>query len=66
MARGKWNRYKITSKKGLIFEMILEDWLKPGDYNFGNVEIIETLNDKQRDDYINMEENIIKLWGKLE
>jgi len=41
MAHGMWNRYKITSKKGLIFEMILGDWLKPGDYNFGRIEIVD-------------------------
>ncbi len=58
-----WNRYKITTKKGLIFELIIEDWLKPGEYYFGKIELIETLSKEQKEDYIETEENIMRLWN---
>lgn len=64
MTIGIWNRYKITTNKGLVFEIILGDWLKPGEHSFGKIELIERLSDQQRDDYIEAEENIMRLWGQ--
>jgi len=57
----KYNRLKITTKKGLTFEIILADWLKEGDYEFGKVEVIETLSAEQGDDYINVIEKFFEM-----
>jgi hypothetical protein len=56
-----YNRLKITTKKGLIFEIILADWLKEGDYEFGKVQFIETLNTEQGNDYINVIKNLFEM-----
>lgn len=63
MTTEKYNRLKITTKKGLIFEIILADWLKEGDYEFGKVEIIETLSAEQRGNYIDVIENLFEIYG---
>ena len=54
----KYNRLKITTKKGLVFEIILADWLKEGDYEFGKVEATEVLNPEQEKDYISVIETL--------
>lgn len=64
MVQGIWNRYRITTKKGFTFEIIIGDWLKPGEYKFGRIEFLEKLNDQQRDDYIETEEDIMRLSGE--
>lgn len=61
MAEGKYNRLKITTKKGLTFEIILGDWLKEGDYEFGKVELIETLSIEQGDDYTKVIEDLFEM-----
>lgn len=61
MTTEKYNRLKVTTKKGLIFEIILADWLKEGDYEFGKVEAIETLNSEQGNDYIDVVEKLLKM-----
>lgn len=63
MTDEKYNRLKITTKKGLIFEIILADWLGEGDYEFGKVEVIETLNEEQRDDYIGVIKGLFEIYG---
>lgn len=62
----KYGRYKITTKKGLTFELIVEDWLKEGDYELGNVELIGTLNSEQRNDYINVISSLFEMSRKTE
>ena len=62
----KYNRLKITTKKGLIFEIILADWLKEGDYEFGKVELIETLDAKQGIDYFDVIESLFEMDEILE
>lgn len=57
----KYNRFKITTKKGLVFEIVLADWLKEGDYEFGKVEMVETLDVEQRNDYINVVKNLFEI-----
>lgn len=66
MVQGTWNRYRITTKKGFTFEIIIGDWLKTGEYKFGRIEFLEKLNDQQRDDYIETEEDIMRLLGEWE
>jgi hypothetical protein len=61
MTAEKYTRLKITTKKGLIFEIILEDWLKEGDYEFGKVELIETLDTEQRNDYVDVIKNLFDM-----
>lgn len=61
MTTEKFNRLKITTKKGLAFEIILADWLKEGDYDFGKVEMIESLNAEQGNDYIDVVENLFEI-----
>lgn len=61
MTTEKYNRLKITTKKGLIFEIILADWLKEGDYEFGKVEMIETLSAEQGNDYIDVVKNLFDI-----
>ncbi len=61
MTTEKFNRLKITTKKGLTFEIILADWLKEGDYDFGKVEMIESLNAEQGNDYIDVVENLFEI-----
>ena len=61
MTTEKYNRLKITTKKGLIFDIILADWLKEGDYEFGKVEIIETLTPEQGNDYIDVVKNLFEI-----
>lgn len=58
MTTEKYNRLKITTKKGLIFEIILADWLKEGDYAFGKVEVMEPLTPEQGNDYIDVVEKL--------
>lgn len=60
MTDEKFNRLKITTKKGLIFEIIIAN-LKEGDYDFGKVEVLETLNPEQGKDYINVIENLFEI-----
>jgi hypothetical protein len=62
MTTEKYNRLKVTTKKGLIFEIILADWFKEGDYEFGKVEVIETLSEEQRNDYINAVKNLFEMY----
>lgn len=59
----KYNRLKITTKKGLTFEIILADWLKEGDYEFGKIEVIETLSIEQGNDHINVVEKLFEICG---
>lgn len=61
MTTDNYGRFKITTKKGLVFELIVADWLKEGDYNFGKVETIDILNVDQRDDYINAIESLFEM-----
>lgn len=61
MTTEKYNRLKITTKKGLIFEIILADWLKEGDYAFGKVEVIEPLTPEQGNDYIDVVQNLFEI-----
>lgn len=61
MTTEKYNRLKVTTKKGLIFEIILADWLKEGDHEFGKVEMIEPLSAEQGNDYIYTIENLLKM-----
>lgn len=61
MTTEKYNRLKITTKKELIFEIILADWLKEGDYEFGKVEMIEPLTPEQGNDYIDVVENLFEI-----
>lgn len=63
MTTEKYNRLKITTKKGLIFEIILADWLKEGDYTFGKIEVIEPLTSEQGNDYIDVVENLFDICG---
>lgn len=60
MTSEKYNRLKITTKKGLIFE-IIADWLEEGDYEFGKVELIEVLNKEQGNDYTKVIEDLIEM-----
>lgn len=61
MTSEKYNRLKITTKKGYTFEIILADWFKEGDYEFGKVELIEDLNEEHRNDYINTIEDLFEM-----
>lgn len=54
----KYNRLRITTKKGLTFELIITDWLEEGDYEFGRVELIESLNIERAKDYIHVIESL--------
>jgi hypothetical protein len=62
MTTEKYNRFKITTKKGLIFEIILAE-LKEGDYEFGKVEITDTLSTEQGNDYIDTIEKLFEICG---
>jgi hypothetical protein len=62
MTNEKYSRLKITTKKGLIFEIILANWLGEGDYEFGKVEVIETLSEEQRDDYIDAVKKLFEMY----
>ena len=64
MTTEKFNIFKITTKKGLIFEIILADWLKEGDYEFGKVERTGTLDPEQGNDYINAVEKLYEMGGE--
>ena len=57
----KYIRFKITTKKGLVFEMILTDWLKEGNYEFGKVEVIDALIPEQEKDYISIIESLFEM-----
>ncbi len=61
MTTEKYNRLKITTKKGLIFEIIIADWLKEGDYEFGKIELIETISAEQGNDYIDVIKNLFEI-----
>ena len=61
MTSEKYNRLKIITKKGLTFEIILPDWLKEGDYEFGKVEFVDTLDTERGKDYINVIESLFKM-----
>lgn len=57
----KYNRLKITTKNGLVFELVLADWLKEGDYKFGKVELVEELDKEQGKDYVKAIEDIFEM-----
>lgn len=63
MTTEKYGRFKITTKKGLIFELIVADWLKEGDHELGKVELIETLATEQRNDYLDVIESLFEMCG---
>ncbi len=58
MESEKYNRLKITTKKGFVFEIVIADWLTEGDYEFGKVELVEKINEEQAQDYIRVIENL--------
>lgn len=60
----KWNKYKITTPGGFVFEICMAEWLKPGDYDFGKVDIIKELTDVEENEYNKAEQGILCLWGK--
>jgi len=62
MTDEKYDRLKITTKKGFIFEIILANWIGEGDFKFGKVELIETLNEEQKDDYINTIKELFEIY----
>lgn len=66
MTTERYGRFKITTKKGLTFELIVADWLKEGDYEFGKVELTETLSTEQRNDYLNAVDSLFKMSGSGE
>lgn len=66
MTTEKYNRLKVTTKKGYTFEIVLPDFLKEGDYEFGKIELIETLNTEQRNDYIDVIEKLLQTCGDEE
>ena len=57
----KYNRLNITTKKGLTFEIIIADWLKEGDYEFGKIELVDILNEEQGNDYTNVVEKLFEM-----
>lgn len=62
MTDEKYDRLKITTKKGLIFEIILANWLGEGNFTFGKVEVIERLNEEQKDDYMNAVKELFEIY----
>ena len=66
MVTDKYGRFKVTTKKGLVFELIVADWLKEGDYSFGKVESIEKLDVDHVADYISVVDSLFKMAGDEE
>lgn len=62
MTDEKYDRLKITTKAGLVFEIILADWIGEGNYEFGKVELIDTLNEEQKDDYLNAIKSLFEIY----
>jgi hypothetical protein len=60
----KWNKYKITTPSGFVFEICMGEWLKPGDYDFGRVEIVKELSKEEKSEYAKAEEGLCREWGK--
>ena len=63
MTTEKYGRFKITTEKGLTFELVVAHWLKEGDHEFGKVELIETLSTEQRNDYLDVIESLFEMCG---
>jgi hypothetical protein len=63
MTEETYNRLKVTTKNGLVFEIILANWLGGGTYEFGKVDIIETLSEEQKADYINVIKSLFEIYG---
>lgn len=58
----KWNRYAVTNDSGNRHEIVMGEWLKPGEYPFGIVTIIEELDDDRVEEYFKIEQAIYDIW----
>lgn len=56
-----WNRVKITTKKGYVFEVV-SDKLKPGEYEFGIVSDIRQMTQEEVEEYIDLSIKLFELW----
>ena len=66
MTTEKYGIFRITTKKGLTFELIVADWLKEGDYEFGKVELIETLSTEHKNDYFQAVDSLFEMCNSEE
>lgn len=57
-----WNRYNITTPGGFKYECVIGEWLKPGKYSFGEVEIIGRIGDGELKEYFDAEHAIYDMW----
>lgn len=58
----KWNKYRIKTPKGYVFEVVVGDWLKPGNYSFGRVELIRKVGKEEESEFHNMETELVNIW----
>lgn len=58
----KWNKYRITTKGGFVYECIVGEWLQPGKYSFGEIERLGTLNDEETKEHFEVEQAIYDMW----
>lgn len=61
----KWNKYTVTTPGGFEFVFIMGEWLKPGKYTFGYVELIDGISDDKLKEYLDAEQGIYDIWYKL-
>jgi len=56
----KHNVYSITSNNGNVYEWIVEDWLKPGKYKFGEVKLVKHLTENDEKECQEIADGIIE------
>lgn len=58
----RWNKYILTTKSGCKHECILGEWLKPGKYDFGEVELVAEISGDDLKEYFIAEQAIYDIW----
>lgn len=58
----RWNRYNITTRGGFKYECVMGEWLLPGKYSFGEVEMVGRISDDEVKEYFDTEQEIYDMW----
>ena len=60
----KWNVYSVTTKSGFKHRFVMGEWLMPGMYKFGEVELVARISDDEMEDYFIVEQAVYDMWEK--
>lgn len=60
----KWKVYSVTTENGFKHRFVMGEWLIPGKYEFGEVELVEGISDDEMEDYFIVEQAVYDMWEK--